>query len=280
MAIYALRNVEAHSVSLHNHAYVSNVISPSAWIGMIGSILHDHGHSAFDGIKVIPIIHDIYSSGGRIRGGKGEFKGEATLSVVEIPDKSYAHVSFSLIFEIPDYQDIDSFVISEALKGKRLSGGTLFPQGHNAFDVNVYGSVAEALSSIDRGYAMTPVQSNDDESTEYLTISFGEYESLWKLMDLLSYSPSKDKSGWFIPCPIGYRLLENPSAAGVRKNSRSNKHPHAYCEPGIGIAELIYTNRLKRIKTPSMSDLGWSYDTSIDNVILFHNNYQQSLIQH
>ena len=232
---YVLGPFIAYDANLAPGDFVAGVPSPFAALGLAGAIARK---ARIDGWSVasIPVIHKIELSPGRLRAAPEVRSGK--LKSIEVVETVTGQIEFSLLLEFPGY--VSKSVVTKYMKGARFSGGSCFPLGTRALGDCVReiegDDLPRALRGIPRGYVLTPPSA---ERTQCGLISYGERDSLEAVISAVFPGDRKKGSGMLIPCPVGYRLCEDPHTAEVRKGGRDQSTPHVFADQALGIAELI-----------------------------------------
>jgi hypothetical protein len=247
----------AYDANLAPGDFVAGVPSPFAALGLAGAIARK---AKLDGwaIAAIPVIHKIELSPGRLRAAP-EAKSNK-LKSIEVVETVTGQIEFSLLLEFPDY--VSSSVVTKYMKAARFSGGSCFPLGTRALGDCVReiegDDLPRALRGIPRGYAITPPL---PERENCAIISYGDRDSLENVISTAFPGNKKKGSGMLIPCPVGYRLCEDPHTAEVRKGGRDQSTPHVFVDQALGVAELISIRNRAHFSTTenAFKTLSWRW---------------------
>lgn len=225
----------AHDANLAPGDFVVGMPSPFSALGMAGAIARKAGLNGW-GVAAIPVFHKIDLSAGRLRSAPvAEGK---KLKPVEVSETVTGQVEFSLLMEFPGH--VSTTAIARHLERSRFSGGSIFAEGNRRLIDLVHEIEGDdlplALRRTPRGYALTPP---DPDRQGYSHVSFGEKETLEEVIAASSPGDRAKGSGMMVPCPVGYRLCEDPNTALPRKGGRDQTTPHVFVDQALGVAELI-----------------------------------------
>jgi len=246
----------AENVNLSGSDFVTGIPSPSAALGFVGAIARKLGVLGWDH-RAILIIHDLEEGTGRQRGEQAIKAGR--LIPVEIAETVTGRGLFTIIAEIPGHHSITS--LTAAFIRMRFSGGSIFaPSGLSLPQVvrPVKGlDISAILAQLPRGMALAPPQDRNDART----VSFGEETSLEDIA-FRSYSAKGMKmGGYLVPCPVGYRVLEETMTETPPRRCRNTEIPFALVDSAVGLAEYVSIRNRKAFEDThaAFDACGWAW---------------------
>jgi len=255
--IFGVRNLTFDRVNLLMNDLTAGMPSPLGFLGLASAIAPSLGCERW-APSVLPILHSVTPSQGRTKAELSLKNG--MFSPQEIFEDLIGTARVSMLIDLPGCEDAGT--LGEALTGARLAGGSLRSHAPiKPFSVKADGS---CFSKFPRGYAVLPF-----ETASHHLVSGGK-ERISMLFDALN--PGKDGSGWRVPIPAGYRLIEDPETVNKRSGTRSDTIPHVFAEPLASIGELVSVRNRQRmtgINQETLSSMMWSWTTS-DDLILGH----------
>jgi len=266
-----ISNLIAYDVNLSQNDMVGGMPAISAFLGLGSVLLHDAGFDRWE-VRVLPVIHDLQRTMGRTR---PELRmADKTVSEGWMLEDMPGTVRFSLILDLPGPCEIDDLIMS--LEGRRLAGGVIFPDRvETGLKVAVISKDGKGLRGLRRGRAVIPVPNSP--------VTFGDPGTILPVG--IAYSPADPEPGrpcsdfpsfpgFMVPCAIGYRFLSRPGEVPKMKGLRKPDIPHAFVEPGAGIAELLSVRnpRLTGASETCLDELFWRWCTGHDHVT-FHPAY-------
>ncbi len=232
---FAVGPFVAYDANLAPGDFVAGIPSPFAALGFAGAIARKAGLNGW-GIKAIPVLHKVDLSAGRLRAAP--IADGNKIKPIEVVETVTGQIEFSLLLEFPG--DVSASLVAKHLERARFSGGSVFPIG-NRRPIDCVREIEgddlpAAVRKLPRGYALTPPLPHRESCK---LVSFGEEDSLRSVIAAAFPGDREKGSGMLVPCPVGYRLCEDPATAAPRKGSRHADIPHVFSDQALGIAELI-----------------------------------------
>lgn len=231
---YVIGPFLAYRINLSGSDFVAEIPSPGAALGFAGALARKLGETGWDH-KATLIIHKLDVSHGRPRGE--QIVKSKRLVPLEIPESITGHGLFTLLVEIPGVHGL--FEIKDAIETMRFAGGAIFPQHGKSFgdicrklNTETY---SEVIRSLPRGMALCPPCDRADTQT----VSFGDILSLEAIANR-AYRPSeKQKGGYVVPVPVGYRVLPETYQDTAPAGCRDRTLPFAMVDSAVGLGEFI-----------------------------------------
>lgn len=264
--LFVAKELKASRVNLLMNNFTAGLPSPLSFIGLgdvIARNLSDDTPSW--SVSVLPILHEVNVSIGRL---KPEMQRTGSFfKPIETFESMHGTVCVSVIFDIPNCDD--EIEVAEILNGKRICGGPIWNKEIIVEKVLPNGS---AFSKLNRGYAIIA-----PSEPEMRLTSRGDHASLTRLAETLYQREKTKGSGWIIPSPVGYKLIEDPQITTVRSGVRDQNIPHVFAEPLTGIAELVSIRnaKLRDAKPEEFSKFMWSWQSN-SHEIVGHSAYIQN----
>ena len=261
--IFLIRDVRVSRMNLRMNDFVAGLPSPLVFLGLADSLIRERKLVPWSA-KVIPVLHSVQVYDGRT---KAEMtRKNLKFMPAEIKEDITGSVEFSLILNI---DGLESELGLGDMIAKRLIGGGVVQ--NNEIKVEVAVRDGSAFRSLRRGFAMVRP---DPENPANLRLSMGGANSLTKIVERLFPAERPQGYGWLTPVAAGYRLLEDPRNASLRKGVRRTDVPHVFSEPVLGIAEMISVRnqRLTDLDERNFASYFWKWSTS-ESFVLGHSVY-------
>lgn len=270
--MFVIKNVDVERVNLLMNDFASGLPSPLAFLGLGASMAISLGLEKKWGIRVLPVIHALSVSQGRTLParwiGKSPGKGkEKPFTSPESMEDRIGSISCTIFLDIPGCDDEKE--VERAFIGKSVAGGNV---KNNTSDIRVEIVTPDgtALNHARRGFIITcPLDA------ERRHISWGNPQDLAKISRVLAPDVKKKGDGWLVPAAVGYKLFDDDIyQPALRKGTRDDTIPHAFCDPVVGIAELVSVRnpKLTSLDSDGFDSLFWRWDTR-GNFILGHDKY-------
>lgn len=249
-----------HNVNLSAHDYVTNIISPGALLGFASAIKHKLRIGDIYNVSVLPVIHYSDESSGRNL-HELSLDTKTKIKSQEIRENSTGTVEISLIIDLHTKEFLDIEDIKNTIFQLKFAGGTI--SQHNIhgqpYEINITPMKylkGELFRTIPSGWILTQPQRQ-----QLIPVYFNNPESLKAMLDILSYSVPVEKSGFLVPCPVGYQLLEEVDFQRQRSGARHQFIPHVFVEPGCSLAEYISSRNpiVLNMESDEIKTLFWSW---------------------
>lgn len=258
--MFALRNITFDRVNLFMNDMTSGLPSPLAFLGLASSIAPDVGCDRW-APRVLPVIHEVTPSRGRTRPELSVKSGR--FSTVEIMEDMIGTVRISMILDLPGCGD--AALVARALTGIRFGGGSL--RSHKNIRPFAVPSDGSALFKLPRGYALLP---HEDAKNHLVRSGSHNLERLFNAL-----YPCGKASGWRVPIPAGFHLLEDPETVNPRTGTRNDEIPHVFAEPITSIGEFVSIRNRSRLSSLCEAEFTrklWSWHCT-DKAVLAHNQF-------
>lgn len=261
--IFLAKNLRASRVNLLMNDFAAGLPSPLAFLGLGEAIGRSLGTEPWK-IGVLPVLHQVDVSDGRTKAEASASRKSGVFAPIEIAEDLIGSVTASLLLDIPNISD--EHKVAEALVGRRIAGG---PIHNHMIDVKSVTADGSCFANSNRGYAM--IRATNPKSS---AIASGAIDELQAFATELYPAERSPGTGWFVPVAVGHRLLEDPSSAPKRKNTRNSDIPHVFAEPVVGIAELISvrSKQLTETSANDLPDLFWRWKAE-GQWVVGHQNY-------
>jgi hypothetical protein len=261
---YVIANVFANNVNLNGNEGCVGIIAPSAYMGFTNLLLREQGIDD-PNLRVMPIIHTQTTLEGRQRAEPEFLPKNGKMKNIEVVESVTGSVEVTIIFET-EYT-LNEDMIRKTLPRLKLAGGTISLLNkkpiHTAFHRMERGPLCDASVKIKHGNALVPADVRNGNREGVDKISFGDIESVKEIRNFLNDKKLKKSpgTGYIIPCPVGYKLLEDPKKAKPRIGGRCSETPHVFVAPAVGLAEVIsISNSNFQKKEPSkIKEMMWQW---------------------
>ena len=267
--MYAIGPLAVNGANLKMNDLCGGLPSPGGFLGFAGALARQFGLDGW-APSVLPVLHDVQVSPGRIKGG---VRGGKPVPL-EVPEDITGAFLATLLIDFPE--EVRESELKEAVLSRRLCGGNVFPAADGRRDGGrtwaapsdtsarcvraVSAADGSVLSDLPRGYAVVPAR-----ELSALPVTNGADAHVETLVDVLHPEDGvRQEAGYLVPVAAGYRLIEEPVPAGARTGTRDAVTRHAFAEPLMTIGEMVSvrSSRLRDLDAEGLRAVSWRWHSA------------------